>query len=80
MAVDKFPKDLPGFDALVEESKHTGTHWDMVFVTTQSMPGGVLPDGTQVEQTLTQLIERIRMGAIDSFVIFDRQGRPVQLR
>ncbi len=80
MAVDKSPADLPSFDALVEESKHTGTHWDMVFVTTQSIPDGVLPDTTQVEQTLTQLIEHIRLGQIESFLTFDRQGHLVQLR
>ena len=80
MAVDKSPDDLPSFDALVEESRHTGTHWDMVFVTTQAMPDGPLPDATQVEQTLTELIERIRLGQIDSFLTFNRQGSLVQLR
>ena len=80
MAVDKSPAELSSFDALVEESRHTGTHWDMVFVTTQAMPDGPLPDATQVEQTLTELIERIRLGQIDSFLTFNRQGSLVQVR
>ncbi|MGA8010449.1 MAG: hypothetical protein WCA24_13785, partial [Thiomonas sp.] len=79
MAVDKSPKDLPSFEVLVEESKLTGTHWDMVFVTTQSIPDGLLPDATQVEQTLIQLIERIRMGNVDSFLTFDRSGQLTRL-
>lgn len=80
MAVDKSPDDLSSFEALVEESRHTGTHWDMVFVTTQAMPDDLPPDAAQVEQTLTELIERIRLGQIDSFLTFNRQGSLVQLR
>jgi hypothetical protein len=80
MTVDKSPEDLPSFEALLEESRHTGTHWDMVFVTTQSITDGAPPDAAQVEQTFTQLIERIRLGQIESFLTFDRQGRLVQLR
>lgn len=80
MAVDKSPEDLVDFGALVDESAQTGQHWDMVFVTTQSVVSKLPPDPQRVEQTLTGLIERIRAGQIDCFATFDRQGRLVHLR
>ncbi|MDY0331176.1 MAG: hypothetical protein RBR52_11880 [Thiomonas sp.] len=79
MAVDKSPHDLPDFETLAEESRYTGTPWDMVFVTTQTLPNDKLPDDAQVEQTLTELIESIRLGQIDHFLTFDKVGRMVRL-
>lgn len=79
MAVDKSPDDLPDFETLVEESRHTGTPWDMVFVTTQALSDQQVPEAAEVEQTLTELIENIRMGQIDHFLTFDHSGRLVQL-
>jgi len=79
MAVDKSPDGLPDFETLVEEARHAGTPWDMVFVTTQALPNQQIPDAAEVEQTLTELIENIRMGQIDHFLTFDHSGRLVQL-
>lgn len=77
--VDKSPDDIGSFADLVEESRATGAHWDIVFVTSQSGQGGQLPDDAQTEETFARLIEMIRLGQIESFLTFDREGDLVRL-
>ena len=77
--VDKSPEEIGNFDELVEESRATGASWDIVFITSLSGQEGQQPDNDQIEQTFVRLIEMIRLGQIDSFLTFDREGGIVRL-
>ncbi|MDD4887528.1 MAG: hypothetical protein PHO64_11495 [Thiomonas sp.] len=77
--VDKSPEEIGNFDELVEESRATGASWDIVFITSLSGQEGQPPDNDQIEQTFVRLIEMIRLGQIDSFLTFDREGGIVRL-
>jgi hypothetical protein len=77
--VDKSPEEIGNFDELVEESRATGASWDIVFITSLSGQEGQPPDHDQIEQTFVRLIEMIRLGQLDSFLTFDREGGIVRL-
>ena len=77
--VDKSPEEIGNFEALVEESRATGASWDIVFITSLSGKEGQPPNNDQIEQTFVRLIEMIRLGQIDSFLTFDREGGVVRL-
>ncbi|CUA99437.1 hypothetical protein [Thiomonas bhubaneswarensis] len=77
--VDKSPDEIGTFVDLVEESNRMGVRWDIVFVTSMPAQGGYPPDSEQIEQTFARLIEMIRLGQIDSFLPFDREGDIVRL-
>ena len=47
MTVDKLPAEVPSFDSLLDESKGTGAHWDIVFVASLSGRAGMVPTARQ---------------------------------
>jgi hypothetical protein len=77
MSVDKTPEDLSTFSALVEESRHFGPDWAIVFVA--SLPGrdGRAPTSEEADQSLQRMIASIKNGAFGAFIPFDRQGQPI---
>lgn len=78
MCVDKLPAELADFAALVDESRHTGQRWDIVFAA--SLPGkeGAVPSSKDAEKPLKMMIDSIHRGAIEKFLAFDRNGDAVQ--
>jgi len=80
MCADKTTEELPGFDALVKESEQFGQPWAIVFVAGMSGQAGVAPTSAQAEAPLQKMVEAIKAGTLTSFVPFDRQGKPVNLR
>jgi len=74
MVVDKLPSELGSFENLVEESTHTGKHWDIVFVTSMTGKDGVAPTSTEAEAPLNILIEHIKLGNLSRVIAFNRQG------
>ena len=59
MYVDKKPDELQSFDELVEESRHTGQSWDMMFVGCLSGQGGREPSDDTVQKALETMIMSI---------------------
>lgn len=78
MCVDKLPRELASFDALLEESREFDQAWDMVFVAALAGSDGISPSSVQAEAPLQRMVDAIKSGSIDGFIPFDAQGRPVQ--
>lgn len=83
LCVDKKPEEITSFADLAAEAQTlTPPHqpWALVFVAAM---GGMLnqePSDAQVDDGLRRMVDAIRGGMVQSFVPFDRQGRPVQLQ
>ena len=77
MSVDRKPEELSTFAALVEESCQFGHDWAIVFVAALSGRGGRAPTGAEIDRSLEQMIEAIRVGSFGSFMPLDRLGQPV---
>ncbi|MBC7955377.1 MAG: ribonucleotide reductase subunit alpha [Cytophagales bacterium] len=80
MCADKTPEELQGFEALVSESEQFGQAWAIVFVAGLSGKGGVAPTSAQAEAPLQTMVESIKAGKIATYVPFNREGQPVNLR
>lgn len=78
MCVDKLPQELSDFEHLVAESKHTGKHWDVVFVTTMSGQGGIAPSSETASRPLDMMVQSIRNGNIGQYLAFNRAGELLQ--
>ncbi len=74
MCVDKLASELSSFAALVEESRHAGARWDIVFVTSMSGRDGNTPDAADAEAPLKNMVEAIRNGQFSNFLAFNRDG------
>jgi hypothetical protein len=75
MCVDKAPRDLPGFDALVAESRDAGPPWDVVFVAGLDGRDGRSPTDEQVEQALHKMVNAVHTGMVRGFAAYDGGGR-----
>lgn len=78
MCVDKHADELSSFENLVEESRATGAHWDIVFVTSMSGRNGQAPTANEAEAPLRTMVESIRNGQLGKFLAFNRDGELVQ--
>lgn len=74
MCVDKAPTDITNFAALVDESAHTGQHWDLVFVSSLGGKAGIAPSEDEAVQPLQLMVTAIREGRIAELATFNRQG------
>jgi hypothetical protein len=79
MSVDMDPQQLESFDSLVEEARQFGRNWAVVFVAGLSGRDGRAPTSSEADHSLDRMIELIKSGVIDSFIPFDREGRPLLL-
>lgn len=75
MCVDKTLDQLGTFDALVDESRHMGAHWDIVFVSSMSGRAGAPPPSSQAQPLLDRMVSYIHTGEVGSLLAFDRQGQ-----
>jgi hypothetical protein len=78
ICVDKLPSELSNFADLVKESQHTGTHWDVVFVSSMSGQDGKVPSSEDAEAALKKMVEAITTGKIGAFLAFNREGELLQ--
>ncbi|XKE45371.1 ribonucleotide reductase subunit alpha [Halomonas organivorans] len=76
LCVDKTPDELTGMAPLVEEASATGVDWDIAFVGALDDPGRE----ADVEPQLQRMVESLKMGNIDRFLAFDRQGEVVSFQ
>ena len=78
MCVDKLPEELSDFEHLVAESKHTGKTWDVVFVTSMSGQGGLVPSSDAASRPLDMMVESLRNGNIGQYLAFNQAGELLQ--
>ena len=79
MYVDKKPDELQSFEELVEESRHTGQSWDMMFVGCLSGQGGREPDDDTVQKALETMIMSIQGGIVAHLLAYRPNGEQVWL-
>jgi hypothetical protein len=79
LCVDKLPSEVADFGTLVDESKHTGIHWDVAFVSAMGGRGGVQPNSDEAEQPLKMMMEQIQAGMIAQFLALSRDGEIIEL-
>ncbi|WP_323002369.1 ribonucleotide reductase subunit alpha [Denitromonas sp.] len=78
MYVDKAQHEVPDFDSLVEESKHTGRDWQIVFVGALDGHRGQVISSEAAQQPLELMVKHIENGQIERFLAFDKAGQPVR--
>lgn len=74
MCVDKAPRDIPGFQALVSESERAGPPWSVVFAASLSGQAGRPPDQARIDLALETMVEAVRDGRIAGFAAYDSRG------
>jgi hypothetical protein len=80
VCVDLLPADIAGFDGLLEQSRHAGADWDILFVAALAGRGGFAPNSDEAVQPLKMMVEAIKGGRIGDFLAVDRQGELVALQ
>lgn len=80
LCVDKTPDEVASFAALSTESERTGMQWDVVFVSTLSGRGGVMPTSEESDQPLRFMVNAIHGGHIREMAVFDRSGQVLHMR
>ncbi|KAA3653302.1 MAG: ribonucleotide reductase subunit alpha [Proteobacteria bacterium] len=78
MYVDKAQTEVADFDSLVEESRHTGRDWQIVFVGALDGQRGQVISSEAAQQPLELMVKHIENGQIERFLAFDKQGQPVR--
>ncbi|AFI83339.1 hypothetical protein [Methylophaga nitratireducenticrescens] len=78
-AVDKRPEELTNFSGLVSEASQMVQDWDAVFVAALLGQNGQAPREANIDQELERMVQAIRDGRINQFLVFDRQGAPMAL-
>ena len=79
MCVDKAPDELTTFAALEEESRAAGPAWSIVFVAALAGRGGRAVIPADADAALERMVAAIQAGSHQSYIPFDRTGRPVTL-
>lgn len=80
LCVDKTPDEVASFAALGTESERIGMQWDVVFVSTLSGRGGVMPTSEEADQPLRFMVNAINGGHIREMAVFDRSGQVLHMR
>ena len=78
MCVDKAPAELASFDALVEESKHAGPPWQVLFAAALAGQAGRAPTADAVSQALHKMTECVRSGSLHRLIAIDRSGNALE--
>lgn len=79
MYVDKKTNEIQSFAELVEESRHTGQSWDMVFVGCLSGQGDREPSDEATQQALETMVKSIQGGVVKHLLIYRPNGQQVDL-
>jgi len=79
MYVDKRPRDIHDFAALVEESRAMSEDWHIMLSAALAGRSGEIPSDEQVDEAFDSMIKTIHAGGdLSGFLAFDRDGQPVQ--
>ncbi|MCC4114013.1 ribonucleotide reductase subunit alpha [Aromatoleum toluclasticum] len=79
MYVGKKTNEIQSFAELVEESRHTGQSWDMVFVGCLSGQGDREPSDEATQQALETMVKSIQGGVVNHLLIYRPDGQQVSL-
>jgi hypothetical protein len=74
MCVEKPLDELSTFAALVAESRSVGPQWQVVFAAGLGGKDGKPPAPEAIDAALTTMVERIKNGAVESFLALSAQG------
>lgn len=77
MFVDKKLDELRSFAELVEESRHTGQAWQVMFVGCLGGKGGTMPDDNEAQQALELMVKSIQGGIVDRFLAYRSDGEQI---
>ena len=78
MCVDKSPDDVADFAALAREAAGQGLAWRLVFAGALDGGGAAAP-AARLDAALQAMVEDVRVGRIERYVPFDREGVAVRL-
>lgn len=80
LCVDKDPRELASFQALLAESQAAGPPWQVVFAA--ALPGleGSAPAKPEIDRALQVMVEAVRAGGAGRFAAFDPTGEPLLFR
>jgi hypothetical protein len=76
--VDKAPKDLSTFDALVEEARKACPPWQVLFIAALSGQDGRPPSSALVDSALTAMVEAVKSGRFGSYLALGPTGEAIQ--
>lgn len=79
MCVDKAPRDLADFPALVTEAERAGPPWSVVFAASLSGKDGRPPDKARIDLALETMTAAVRDGRIDGFAAYGPQGEFLEI-
>lgn len=79
MYVDKRANEIKSFPELVEESRHTGQDWDMVFVGCLGGQGGREASDEATDQAMETMIKSIQGGMVGHLLAYRPDGEQVRL-
>lgn len=77
MFVDKTTEELQSFDELVEESRHTGQDWQVVFVGCLGGQGGRAPSDEKAQEALETMVKCIQGGSVEHFLAYRPDGAQI---
>jgi hypothetical protein len=79
MCVDRAPKEIADFPALVAEAERAGPPWSVVFAASLSGQAGRQPDKARIDLALKTMVEAVRDGRIDGFAAYGPQGEFLEI-
>lgn len=79
MCVDKRPQEVESFATLSNEAKQFGKPWGMVFAASISGMLGEQPSEADIDKAFEVMVEDVKLGRLDKYILFDRDGQPVQI-
>ncbi len=78
MCVDKLPKEIASYKALIKEADSVSTDWDMVFIAGLNGEGTTPPTSDEAEPYLNQMVNSLASGQdLSRYVTFDREENPI---
>lgn len=80
MVVDKLASNRASFASLVEESRHTGQEWDIVFVACMTGKSADATESVEAEEPLKEMVKSVQVGSIGNYLAFNRDGDMVRLK
>lgn len=77
VCVDKAPRELSTFDALLQESRQACPPWQVVFIAALGGHSGREPPADLVEGALKNMVDNVRTGRFAGYMALDARGEPL---
>lgn len=79
MCVDKAPRELADFQALVSEAERAGPPWSVVFAASLSGQAGRPPEKARIDLALETMTAAVRDGRLNGFAAYGPQGEFLEI-